>query len=180
MNLKKITLLSSVLLASFCFAETNNDLQLFDPNIIPKKQYAFTYKLLKNGEIIVGHSHIFSLNNPSLIKGWSGGEKNMLFYKCRKGDKETQPYSASVLIDNYPISQCIAKENGDAKCVIRIHNAKDQNALAKNEYNKRSCKEVQPFIDIKKFEINLKETDKNGVKDFGNGYKLQYAYSEFK
>ena len=72
MNLKKITLLSSVFLASICFAETNNDLQLFDSNIIPKKQYAFTYKLLKNGEIIAGHSHIFSLNNPSILKGWAG------------------------------------------------------------------------------------------------------------
>ena len=106
--------------------------------------------------------------------------ENMLFYKCVNGNKETKPYSQTVFVNNYPISQCIAKENGNAECIIRIHNAKEQNALAIKEYDKRSCKNVEPKIQIKKFTVKLKETDKSGVKDFGNGFKLQYAYSEFK
>ena len=33
---------------------------------------------------------------------------------------------------------------------------------------------------IQEFILNLKETDKNGVKDFGNGYKLHFVYREFQ
>lgn len=181
MNLKRITLLSSALLTSFCFADTNTDLQLFDPNIIPKKQYAFTYQLEKHGELIAGSSVIFSSERPSSTKGGgTGAATKMYYYNCENGDRDTKPYSQTVLINDYPTLDCLAKDNGDATCTVRLYNAKDQNALAFEEFNKKSCKKVEPIISVQEFTLNLNATDKNGVKDFGDGYKLHFVYREFQ
>lgn len=180
MNLKRIALLSFALLTSFCLAETKVDYVLFNPDDLPKKQYAFTYKLEKNEQIIAEHPHVFSINNPSLVEGWSGSRTEMYYYKCRNGEKETIPSRKTVLINNYPISQCNAEDNGDATCTVRLYNAKDQNALAFEEFNKKSCKKVEPIISVQEFTLNLNATDKNGVKDFGDGYKLHFVYREFQ
>jgi len=180
-NLKRIALLSFALLTSFCLAETKVDYVLFNPDDLPKKQYAFTYKLEKNEQIIAGSSLIVNSKEVAFNEGIGSGERTkMNFYKCFNNNKDSKLYKKTVLINNYPTVECIAKENGDAKCVIKIYNAKDQDELAISEYNKKSCKEVEPLTYIQEFILNLKETEKNGVKDFDNGYKVQYAYSEFK
>jgi len=181
MNLKKIALLSSALLASLSFAESKVDYVLINPDDLPKNQYTFRFQLDRNGELIAGSSVIFSSKKPSSIKGGgTGAATKMYYYNCTNGDRNSKPYSQTVLINDYPTLECLAKDNGDATCTIQLYNAKDQNALAFEESKKKSCKEVEPIIHVQEFTLNLKATDKNGVKDFGNGYKLHYAYAEFK
>lgn len=181
MNLKRITLLLSALLTSFCFAETKVDYVLFNPDDLPKKQYAFTYKLEKNEQIIAGSSLIVTSKEPSFNEGGGSGKRTkMNFYKCFNNNKDSKLYKETVLINNYPTVECIAKENGDATCTVRLYNAKDQNALAFEEFNKKSCKKVEPIISVQEFTLNLNATDKNGVKDFGDGYKLHFVYREFQ
>lgn len=181
MNLKRITLLSSAFLTSFCFAETKVDYVLFNPDDLLKKQYAFTYKLEKNEQIIAGSSLIVTSKEPSFNEGGgTGAATKMYYYNCENGDRDTKPYSQTVLINDYPTLDCLAKDNGDATCTVRLYNAKDQNALAFEEFNKKSCKKVEPIISVQEFTLNLNATDKNGVKDFGDGYKLHFAYREFQ
>lgn len=181
MNLKKITLLSSALLASLAFAETKIDYVLMDPKDLPKDQYTFRYQLKKNGELIAGSSVIFSSERPSSTKGGgTGAATKMYYYNCENGDRDSKPYSQTVLINDYPTLDCLAKDNGDATCTVRLYNAKDQNALAFGEFSKKSCKNVEPIISVQEFTLNLNATDKNGVKDFGDGYKLHFVYREFQ
>ncbi|WP_041959144.1 hypothetical protein [Sulfurospirillum arsenophilum] len=181
MNLNKIALLSSALIASLSFAETKIDYVLMDPRDLPKDQYTFRFQLEKNGELIAGSSVIFSSERPSSTKGGgTGSATKMYYYNCDNGERDSKPYSQTVLINDYPTLDCLAKDNGDATCTVKLYNAKDQNALVFEEYNKKSCKKIEPIISVQEFTLNLNATDKNGIKDFGNGYKLHYVYREFQ
>ena len=152
-----------------------------DPKDLPKDQYTFRYQLEKNGQIIAGSTAVFSSKRPSSTKGGgTGAATKMYYYNCENGDRDSNPYSQTVLINDYPTLDCLAKDNGDATCTVKLYNAKDQNALAFEEFNKKSCKKVEPIISVQEFTLNLNATDKNGVKDFGDGYKLHFVYREFQ
>lgn len=175
MNFKKFSIAFMTLMSAHLYAK---EVSLFDPESLPKKQYVLSYTLEKNQNVLLSGFMVFASGAPSSQEGGgTGKETNMYYYKCINGNKESKPFSRRVRYDNYPTIECIADDYGKGRCIIKLFNAVEKNALAFEEYEKRSCKEVEPLINVEKITLNIETTNEKKI-DYVNNNKIIYRFEE--